>query len=101
MDETEKAHAKDLAARGGRQARHAVRNGVKATAVAADAIGEDIEEGAEKVVETGKRLSPAALGFMASETGQGFLGIAVAIAASLFAARKFRGAVETRKAVIR
>jgi hypothetical protein len=101
MDEQEKAAAKELAGRGVRQARHAAKNTAKATAYAADAIGDDIQEGAEKVVEAGKRINPKALTFISSETGMGFLALALGVGAFAFAGRRFSGAIAARKQVVK
>lgn len=111
MDEQEKQMAKTHAVRATTQAKHAARNGLKATREVAEGVAEDVVEEAQdqgkKFVGTAqdaakasKRLSPSVIGFIASETGQGFLGVAVAIGAGMFAAHRFQAAKNSVKGVI-
>jgi hypothetical protein len=100
-NEAAKQEAKEQAKRAGRHTVHAAKNikeaAKTAAAPAADAVVEGVhelgEEAAEKakVVErAAKRIDTRVLGWMASDTGQGFLGVAVVVFAGGFAFRKFR-----------
>lgn len=101
MEDQEKQEAREFVGRGARQIRHAAKNGIRAADTVAEAFADDIEEGAEKVAQASKRLSPGGIAFLTSEMGMGFLGTTVAIAASVFAANRFKSALGARKTVIK
>lgn len=102
-NEAAKKAAKEQAKRAGRQTMHAAKNmknaaksaaGPAADAVVdgAQALGEEAAEKAKIVENAAKRIDARVLGWMASDTGQGLLGVSVVIFAGAFAARKFRAA---------
>lgn len=102
-NEAAKQEAKEKSKRAGREAVHAAKNLKDAAAaageVAADAVRDEAHDVAQKAEGTAhdaarvaKRVDAKVLGWVASDTGQGLIGVAVVIFAGTFAANKFRAA---------
>lgn len=108
-EEKQEAAARVKQARG--QSRAAAKNVGRAAKVVAepvvDAVVEEVQDTAEKLegtaedaVKEAKRVNPWAISRITSDMGQGFLALSVAVAASTYAAYKFRDAYAGRNSLI-
>jgi hypothetical protein len=103
--------AKSRAKTAGTQAKHAARNTGRAAKAAAQAgadVAEDVaedaaervEDVAEEAFEAAKRINVGVLGKMSSDTGVGFLALAVCIYSGTVAYAKFRQAASGSSQII-
>lgn len=100
MDEQNKEQAKTHGRRAASQAKNAAKNTGRALRDVAEPVAEDVREGVEDTidrgVETAKKVDPVAVARGLSKTGQGFIGLSVAVTAATFAANRFLKARQER-----
>lgn len=103
--------AKEQAAQAGHQAKAAAKNSGRAARAAAEPVAELVREGvtntvdqledtADSVVRSTKRIDLNVLGHMSSDAGVGFLALSVAIYSGTVAYTKFRQVFKGRNQVL-
>ena len=95
MDDQSKKEAAELAARSGKQIRHAANNAGEAVETVAEAAAADVAAAGHNAA---RRLSPRGLSIIASDAGVGFFALSVCLYSGALAFSKFDAVFRGRRA---